>query len=89
MSTTSALPFSRSLRSIRVDGSRGSETRGYLAAESDLVSRMHGHGYATLALAQAYAQSPRSKRGANAGRLCSSSHGPSSANSCFVSIWRG
>ncbi len=51
----------------RVDGSRGSETLGYLAAESDLVSRMHGHGYATLALAQAYAQSPRSKRGERIG----------------------
>ncbi len=51
----------------RVDGSRGSPTLGYLAAESDLVSRMHGHGYATLALAQAYAQSPRSRRGESLG----------------------
>lgn len=30
--------------------------RGYFAANGDTVSRMHGHGYATLALCQAYGQ---------------------------------
>lgn len=41
-----------------------SERRGYIARSGDTLSRMHGHGFATLALAQAYAMSPKSPRGA-------------------------
>lgn len=37
---------------------------GYVSSSSDLVSRMHGHGFATLALAQAWCMSPASARGA-------------------------
>jgi hypothetical protein len=41
-----------------------SERGGYIEKQGDGVSRMHGHGFATLALAQAYAMSPHSERGA-------------------------
>jgi acyl-coenzyme A thioesterase PaaI-like protein len=34
-----------------------------LAAEGDSTARMHGHAFATLALAQAWSMSPRSARG--------------------------
>ncbi len=37
---------------------------GYVGSTSDLVSRMHGHGFATLALAQAWCMSPTTARGA-------------------------
>jgi hypothetical protein len=40
------------------------ELRGYIAKRGDELSRMHGHGFATLALAQAYSVSPHSSRGA-------------------------
>lgn len=40
-----------------------SETRGYISSEGDALSRMHGHGYATIALAQAFTLSPKSARG--------------------------
>lgn len=36
---------------------------GYIAKQGDSNSRMHGHGFAALALAQAYAVSPKSVRG--------------------------
>lgn len=36
---------------------------GYVHREGDTVSQIHGHGFATLALAQAYSTSPRSLRG--------------------------
>lgn len=41
-----------------------SEVRGYIEKKGDALSRMHGHGFATLALAQAYSMSPHSPRGA-------------------------
>lgn len=39
-----------------------SPTRGYIARQGDSVSRTHGHGYATLALAQAYGMSRGDER---------------------------
>jgi len=47
----------------RADMTPGSPTRGYLAAEGDSTARMHGHAFATLALAQAWSMSPRTPRG--------------------------
>ena len=47
----------------RADLRAASPTRGYIASEGDDLSRMHGHGFATLALAEAYAVSPRTTRG--------------------------
>jgi len=41
----------------------GDERAGYISDEADHHSRMHGHGLATLALAQAYGLSPRTPRG--------------------------
>ena len=40
-----------------------SPTLGYISDGRDQLSRLHGHGFATLALAQAYAISPKSPRG--------------------------
>ena len=40
-----------------------SPTLGYISDGRDQLSRLHGHGFATLALAQAYAISPKSQRG--------------------------
>lgn len=48
----------------RVDLDSTSRTRGYISDSGDKSSRMHGHGFATLALAEAYTMSPRSNRGA-------------------------
>jgi hypothetical protein len=48
---------------LRAELTPGSKTRGYIASEGDELSRMHGHGFATLALTQAYAMSPKSTRG--------------------------
>lgn len=47
----------------RAELTPGSKTQGYIASEGDELSRMHGHGFATLALTQAYAMSPKSTRG--------------------------
>lgn len=47
-----------------VDLDEGSERYGYIATGGDAISRTHGHGFATLALAQAYSMSPQSERGA-------------------------
>jgi hypothetical protein len=48
----------------RADRSPGSERLGYISSDGDNHSRMHGQGFATLALAQAYSMSPRTTRGA-------------------------
>ncbi len=48
----------------RTDVDPRSERVGYVARHGDTLSRMHGHGFATLALAQAYAMSPHTPRGA-------------------------
>jgi hypothetical protein len=45
------------------DQSEPSSPSGYVSSTSDLVSRMHGHGFATLALAQAWTMSPTTARG--------------------------
>lgn len=42
----------------------GAPSPGWIGRASDTQSRMHGHGFAALALAQAYSMSPRSARGA-------------------------
>ena len=47
----------------RVDLDPKSPTVGYISDGRDQLSRMHGPGFATLALAEAYAMSPRSPRG--------------------------
>lgn len=47
----------------RADMNAGSKTFGYIASEGDELSRLHGHGFASLALAEAYAISPRTARG--------------------------
>lgn len=44
---------------------------GYIARQGDANSRMHGHGFAALALAQAYGMSPKSLRGARIARALS------------------
>lgn len=49
---------------LRTNLDARSERAGYIAADGDALSRMHGHGYATLALAQAFAMSPKTERGA-------------------------
>ena len=41
------------------DMAPGSDERGYIASQGDKVSRTHGHGFATLAIAQAYGMSAR------------------------------
>ena len=47
----------------RADLGQGSPTFGYIASEGDAQSRMHGHAFATLALAQAWSMSARTPRG--------------------------
>jgi hypothetical protein len=47
----------------RVDLDSTSRTRGYITDASD-NAKLHAHGFATLALAEAYSISPRSQRGA-------------------------
>lgn len=44
------------------------EAPGYISQNGDGLSRMHGHGLATLALAQAAGLSPKSERGARIDR---------------------
>src|SRR6185503_13288178 len=41
-----------------------SGSAGYVHLGGDTLSRMHGHGFAALALAQAFAMSPGTERGA-------------------------
>jgi hypothetical protein len=63
-------PFSREVgRAIdylllRTVLERGAPRRGFIGSDADSNSRMHGHGYATLALTQACSLSPASPRGA-------------------------
>jgi hypothetical protein len=45
----------------------GSPTHGYIASEGDAQSRMHGHAFATIALAQAWSMSARTTRGKRLG----------------------
>lgn len=47
---------------LHTDLSAGSVTRGYIAVGGDGLSRTHGHGYATLVLAEAYGMSRGSER---------------------------
>ncbi|MAF66290.1 MAG: prenyltransferase [Planctomycetes bacterium] len=46
-----------------VDRLDESPERGYVSDERDRTSHMHGHGFATLALAEAYSCSPKTARG--------------------------
>ncbi len=48
----------------RTDVDPRSERVGYVSRSGDALSRMHGHGFATLALAQASVMSPHTPRGA-------------------------
>ncbi|MDF1799852.1 MAG: hypothetical protein P1V81_11800 [Planctomycetota bacterium] len=47
---------------LHTDLSPASATRGFISAGGDETSLMHGHGFATLALAEAYGMSPRGER---------------------------
>lgn len=51
----------------RTDLVPGSPTWGYIASEGDAQSRMHGHAFATIALAQAWSMSARTPRGRRVG----------------------
>ncbi len=51
------------------DLGEGSRTFGYVAYDGDQLSRMHGHGFATLALTQAYCMSPKTARGERTARV--------------------
>jgi hypothetical protein len=59
-------PLSRCIDYLlaRADLTQGSERFGYISSDGDQHSRMHGHGLATLALAQAAGISPQTARGA-------------------------
>lgn len=46
--------------------------RGYIASEGDPISRMHGHGFATVALAMAWTESRKSPRGERLGEVLAS-----------------
>lgn len=48
----------------RVEMDAEAAAPGYVSLAGDGLSRMHGHGYATLALSQAWTCSPSSERGA-------------------------
>ena len=47
----------------KTDTASDSNTIGYVADDGDAWSRMHGHGFATLAFAQAWSISPSTARG--------------------------
>ena len=47
----------------QVDRDTTSRTRGYISDSADKNSKLHAHGFAALALAEAYTMSPRSSRG--------------------------
>jgi len=47
-----------------VDREPTSRQRGYISENRDVTSQTHGHGFAALALAEAFAVSPNSSRGA-------------------------
>ncbi len=48
----------------RTDVDPRSQHLGFVSRTGDALSRMHGHGFATLALAQAWVMSPHTQRGA-------------------------
>ncbi len=65
-----------------VDRDSTSRTRGYISDSGDKNSKLHAHGFAALALAEAYTLSPRTDRGVRIGdalelslRLMESSQG--------------
>lgn len=47
---------------LHTDLGPASAQRGYISVQGDGVSRTHGHGFATLVLAEAYGMSPGSER---------------------------
>ena len=47
---------------LHTDLSPASPSRGFISAGGDETSLMHGHGFATLALAEAYGMSPKAER---------------------------
>jgi hypothetical protein len=47
---------------LHADLAKDSPQRGYISAQGDGLSRTHGHGYATLVLAQAYGMSGGAER---------------------------
>ncbi|MBI5432294.1 MAG: terpene cyclase/mutase family protein [Planctomycetes bacterium] len=49
--------------------SEGSARYGFIASDGDAISKMHGHGFATLALSQAFSMSPKSPRGERLARV--------------------
>jgi hypothetical protein len=51
----------------RADLVPNSPTHGYIASEGDAQSRMHGHAFASIALAQAWSMSARTTRGKRLG----------------------
>lgn len=53
----------------RVDTDARSPKLGYVASPGDPTSNMHGHGYATHALAEAFAVSPATARGRDLARV--------------------
>ncbi len=61
-------PYGREVTSIvdyllaHTDLTAGSREFGYISNQGDNLSKMHGHGFATLVLAEAYGMSPRSER---------------------------
>ncbi|MEX1026135.1 MAG: prenyltransferase/squalene oxidase repeat-containing protein [Planctomycetota bacterium] len=44
------------------DRNVGSPTHGYIASQGDALSRIHGHGFATLVLAEAFGMMPGNER---------------------------
>lgn len=63
----SALAAAIDWLAAHADLSDPSMPSGYISSSSDLVSRMHGHGFATLALAEAWCMSPATARGKKLG----------------------
>jgi hypothetical protein len=53
----------------RVHTAADSPVRGFIGALDHSDSRMHGHGFATLALAEAYVSSPTTRRGGRIAEL--------------------
>jgi hypothetical protein len=47
----------------RAEMTSASAEYGYISSDGDNLSRMHGHGFATLALTQAWCMSPKTPRG--------------------------
>lgn len=59
----------------RVDLVPGSPTLGYISSEGDGQSRMHGHAFATIALAQAWSMSASTTRGRRVGEALAAAVG--------------